>query len=93
MIVSFKHKGLKRLYEDDDRSLLAADQVEKIRRILLALDNATSEKALDLPGLKLHSLKGTRQGFWAVTVKANWRIVFHFDEAGNAGDVELIDYH
>lgn len=93
MIVRFKHKGLKRLYEDDDRRGLAADQVEKIRLILLALDNATNEKGLDLPGFKLHALKGTRQGFWSVTVKANWRIVFRFDEAGNADDVELIDYH
>jgi toxin HigB-1 len=93
VIVSFKHKGLKRLYEDDDRRGLAADQVEKIRRILLLLDDATSEKGLDLPGLKLHSLKGTRQGFWSVTVKANWRIVFRFDDAGTANDVELIDYH
>jgi addiction module HigA family antidote len=93
VIVSFKHKGLKRLYEDDDRSMLAADQVEKIRRILLMLDNAQNEKSLGLPGIKLHPLKGNRQGFWSVTVKANWRIVFRFDEAGNAADIELIDYH
>jgi proteic killer suppression protein len=93
VIVNFKHKGIKRLYEDDDRSLLADDQVEKIRRILLALDNAKNKESLDLPGFKLHQLKGNMQGFWSITIKANWRIIFRFDGENNASDVELIDYH
>jgi proteic killer suppression protein len=71
MIVSFKHKGLKRLYETNDQRMLAADQTDKIRRILFLLDNAQNERSLDMPGLKLHPLKGNRKGFWSVTVKAN----------------------
>ncbi|MFN0172080.1 MAG: type II toxin-antitoxin system RelE/ParE family toxin [Bryobacteraceae bacterium] len=56
------------------------------------LDSATSPQDLDLPGYRLHPLKGKLKGFWAVTVGANWRIVFRFEE-GNAIDVDLVDYH
>jgi proteic killer suppression protein len=66
-----------------------ADAVE---RILTVLDAADTPQGLDLPGYRLHPLKGDRKGFWAVTVRANWRIVFRF-ESGNAHDVELINYH
>ena len=92
MIVSFKHKGLKRLYEDDDRSKLSADMVERIADILGALDAAGRPEDLDRPSFRLHALKGDRKGQWAVTVRANWRIVFGFND-GDARDVDLIDYH
>jgi toxin HigB-1 len=92
MIGSFKHKGLKRLFERDDRSKLSADMVEKLRLILSALEEAGTIDDLDQPSFRLHQLKGDLKGFWSVTVRANWRIVFRF-EGDKAFDVDLIDYH
>ena len=92
MIVSFKHKGLKRLFEQNNRSGLRADLTDKIERILSVLDAASAPQALDLPGYRLHQLKGDRKGYWSLTVRANWRIVFRF-ENGRACDVDLVDYH
>ena len=92
MIVSFKHKGLKRLFEQNDRSGLRADLIDKIDRILTVLDAASAPQALDIPGYRLHQLKGDYKGYWSVTVRANWRIVFRF-ENGHAWDVALVDYH
>ena len=92
MIASFKHKGLKRLAEQGDRSKIRRDLADKIERILSVLDAASTPQALDLPGYRLHPLKGDRKGYWSVTVRANWRIIFRF-EKGDAHDVELVDYH
>jgi toxin HigB-1 len=92
MIASFGHKGLKRLFEEDDRSKLSAELVEKIRLILFALDSAETIDDLNQPAFRLHRLKGDLKGFWSVTVRANWRIIFRF-EADSAFDVDLIDYH
>ncbi len=92
MIVSFKHRGLKRLFERGDRSHIGADLINKVENILATLDAAGTPQALDLPGYRLHPLKGSRKGFWAVTVRANWRIIFRFED-GDALDVELVDYH
>jgi len=92
VIRSFKHRGLKRLYERDDRSGIRPDLVDVVERILTVLDGASTPRALDLPRYRLHQLKGNLQGFWSVTVRANWRIVFRF-EGTDAFDVELIDYH
>lgn len=92
MIESFRHKGLKKLFEDDDRSRLPPELVERIRDILAALDAATTIEGLDRPSLRLHPLKGKLKGFWAVTVRANWRIVFRFRD-GTAYDVDFLDYH
>jgi proteic killer suppression protein len=92
MIGSFKHRGLKRLYERDDRSGIRPDLLDTVERILTVLDSATTPQALDIPGYRLHSLKGDLKGFWSVTVRANWRIIFRF-QGEDAFDVELIDYH
>jgi toxin HigB-1 len=92
VIVGFQHKGLKRLFEKDDASGIRPDLVDKIRTILIQLDEATTIEDMGLTSFHLHPLKGDRKGFWAVTVRANWRIVFRFDD-GDADDVELIDYH
>lgn len=81
-----------RLFEQNDRSGLRADLIEKIDRILTVLDAASAPQALDLPGYRLHQLKGDYKGYWSVTVRANWRIVFRF-ENGHAYDVALVDYH
>ncbi len=92
MIKSFKHRGLKRLYERGDRSGIRADLLETVERILSLLDTSTSPQSLDLPRFRLHALKGDLKGLWSVTVRANWRIIFRF-ESGDVFDVELVDYH
>jgi proteic killer suppression protein len=92
MIKSFNHKGLKRFYEDNDRKLVRPDLAERISVVLGYLEAAQVIGELDLPTLRLHPLKGDLKGFWSVTVRANWRIVFRFED-GAAYDVELIDYH
>lgn len=92
MIRSLRHRGLRRLYETGNRRYLKANQVEKIERILARLDEADDVSNMDLPGFRLHPLKGDKAGFWAVMVQANWRIIFRF-EAGHAYDVDLVDYH
>ena len=92
MIVSLKHRGLRRLYEKGDRSGVRADLVDSIEKILTILDAANGPKAFDLPRYHLHPLKGDRKGQWAVTVRANWRVVFRF-EGGHAHNVDLVDYH
>lgn len=92
MIASFRHKGLKRFYEDDDRSKLPPELIERIALILAALDAATGPDDVTDPSFRLHPLKGERKGQWAVTVRANWRIVFGFD-GRNAIDVDFVDYH
>jgi toxin HigB-1 len=92
MIRNFRHRGLKRLYERGDRSQIRPDLLETVEDILARLDAATMPQALHLPGYRLHQLKGDRKGFWTVTVRANWRIIFRFQD-GEVVDVELIDYH
>lgn len=92
MILGFKHRGLRRLFERNDRSQIGAEIVNRVENILATLDAADTLQALDLPGYRPHRLKGDRKGFWAVTVRANWRVVFRF-ENGDALDVELVDYH
>lgn len=92
MIKSVRHKGLKKLFEDGNRSGIRADQVERIANILSMLSIAEKLKDLDLPSLRLHALKGDLKGFHAVTVRANWRIVFRFED-GDCYDVDLVDYH
>jgi proteic killer suppression protein len=92
VILSIRHKGLKRLYEDDDSRGVSRDHLEKLRDILARLDAAVSPADMDLPGFRLHPLKGELLGFWAVTVRANWRVIFRF--AGpNTADVDYLDYH
>jgi proteic killer suppression protein len=92
MIESFRHKGLRRLYENDDPKLLPPELVQRIREILTALDAAETLEGLARPTFRLHPLKGERKGYWAVTVRANWRIVFRFTD-GKASEVDFEDYH
>jgi toxin HigB-1 len=92
MIRSFRHKGLKKLYENGEPKGIKADQLEKIENILFVLSRARRAEDMDLPGFRLHPLKGDMKGLGAVTVRANWRITFRFEE-GQAHDVNLIDYH
>lgn len=92
MIRSIRHKGLKRLYEDADPRGVIAEHIVKLRDILARLDAARGVADMDLPGLRLHPLKGERKGAWSVTVHANWRVVFRFADH-DAFDVDYLDYH
>ena len=92
MIRSIRHRGLRRLYEDDDPRGVISQHAEKLRDILARLDAAAAVADMDLPGFRLHPLKGELKGFWAVTVRTNRRVVFRFAE-GDAFDVDHIDYH
>jgi proteic killer suppression protein len=92
MIESFRHKGLRLLFEDDDASRVGADMVARLRLILSALDQAGVIEDMAQPTFRLHPLKGNLKGFWAVTVRANWRVIFRFAD-GRASQVDLIDYH
>ncbi len=92
MIETFRHRGLKRFYAEDDGRRLPADMIERIRAILTALDAARTIEGLNRPTFRLHPLKGELTGFYAVTVRANWRIIFRF-ENGSALDLDFVDYH
>ena len=92
LIVGFRRKGLKRLFEHDDASKIRRDLVDKIRTILSQLDEAQTIEDMRMTSFHLHALKGDRKGLWSVTVRANWRIIFRFTD-GDADDVDLIDYH
>jgi proteic killer suppression protein len=92
MVRNFRHKGLQRLFQDDDGSKLPPDMVARIRLILSTLHAAQAIEAMDIPTFRLHPLKGELKGFFSVTVRANWRIIFRF-EGGEAFDIDFVDYH
>src|ERR1022692_3959332 len=91
VIRSFKHRGLKRLYERGDRGGIRPDLLGTVEEILARLDEAETPQAMNLPGYRLHPLKGGLKGFWSVTVRANWRIVFR-SESADPFDGERTDY-
>ncbi|OFW34554.1 MAG: peptidase [Acidobacteria bacterium RIFCSPLOWO2_12_FULL_60_22] len=92
-IQSFRHKALKRLFEESDARGLPAGQTQKLLDVLAALDTAEEPNEVGLfPGWRLHPLKGARKGFWSVTITGNWRVIFRFDK-GDVFDVDFIDYH
>lgn len=92
MIRSFRHRGLKRLYERGDRSGIHPNWIPRVRSILALLESATAPETMNAPGLDLHPLRGDRTGHWSVKVSRNWRITFRFRD-GDVYDVNLIDYH
>ena len=93
MIRSFRHKGLRRLYERGDARGLAPGHVKKLTNILTLLDEAHEPEDMGVfPGWRLHPLRGDLQGFWSLTLTGNWRLIFRM-EAGDVFDVDLIDYH
>jgi len=88
MIKSFKHKGLQKFYETGNTAGIQPAQSQKLRIRLAALDTATILNDIDLPGFRLHPLKGDMQDFWAIDVNKNWRLTFKFVD----GDVFIINY-
>ena len=92
MIKSFKHKGLEKFYVAGSRKGIQAKHAKKLRMQLAALDTAFNIEDLDIPGYRLHQLKGDLKGLWSITVSANWRLTFEFTE-GNVHIVNYEDYH
>ena len=92
MIVSFKHRGLKRYFESGTTRGISKDNEPRIRLILGRLNASITPQDMNLPGLVLHELTGKRKGTWSVRVSGNWRITFRF-EGPDAHDVNLEDYH
>jgi toxin HigB-1 len=92
MIQRFRHKGLERLFARGDSSGVNPQPATKLRRMLILLDKGKDPSALNVPGYRLHQLKGDRHGQWSATVSGNWRLVFEF-EGEHATNVDLVDYH
>jgi proteic killer suppression protein len=88
-LVGFRHKGLRQLYEDGKAKGVPPPMVDKLRKLLLAIEPQNR-----IPGWRLHALKGGLKGFWSLTLTGNWRLIFLYDkEAATAGDIDLVDYH
>ena len=88
MIMSFKHKGLERFYKTGKSSGIQSKHTKRLRLILTNLDQAETPDDMDLPGLRLHELKGQRKTIWSVSVSGNWRVTFRF----KGRDAEIINY-
>lgn len=92
MIKSFKHKGLQRYFETGSTKGIQSIHTDKLSRILLALNNAKFIEDLNIPSYRLHKLKGEMNELWSITVQANWRITFKFEDK-NVYIVDYQDYH
>jgi proteic killer suppression protein len=92
MIQSFRHKGLRRLFETGSAAGVQASHAKRLRMQLTALDTAQSIDDMDIPGFGLHPLKGTMKGRWAISVNGNWRLTFEFRD-GNVYVLDYEDYH
>ncbi len=92
-IRSIVHKGLRRLYENDDPKGLPADAVDKLRKMLAFLDAIASEEEVrNITTWKAHRLTGDRRGTWSLHVSRNWRLTFEID-GEEIASVNLEDYH
>lgn len=92
MIRNFRSRALRRFMERGDARRVHPEHRETVRDILARLNASATPDDMDLPGFRLHRLSGEYAGFWAVTVRANWRVIFRFDD-GHATEVDYLDYH
>jgi proteic killer suppression protein len=92
MIKSFRHKGLRRFFESGNTSGVQAVHAKRLRLQMAALDTARVIEDMDIPGFRLHPLKGEMKGRWSITVNDNWRVTFEFQD-GNAYVLDYEDYH
>lgn len=88
MIKSFRHKGLAKFFETGSRAGIQPSHAKRLRMQLAALDTASVIDDMDIPGFKLHPLKGPERGRWSISVNGNWRLTFEFTES----DVRILDY-
>ncbi len=92
MIKSWKHKGIKTFFETGNKAGIIGAHAHRLKVILQLLNAANAPQRLDLPGMRFHKLKGDLKGYFSVTVRANWRIIFKFD-GEDAILVNYLDYH
>jgi len=92
VIKSFKHQGLAEFFNSGSTRGIKAAHARKLRMQLAAMDTATVIEDMNIPGYRLHPLKGDRKGLWSITVSGNWRVTFGFTD-GNAYIVNYEDYH
>lgn len=92
MIKSFRHKGLRKFFETGNTSGIQARNASRLRLQLAALDAAAHIDDMDIPGFRLHPLKGELRGRWSISVNASWRVTFEFRD-GNAYVLDYEDYH
>ena len=92
MILSYRHKGLKKFFESGNLAGIQPSHAKRLRMQLAALDTAQTIEDMEIPGFRLHSLKGTDRGRWSIWVNGNWRITFEFQN-GNALILDYEDYH
>ena len=92
MIRGFRSRALKRFHERGEDRRINAEHRDIVRDILARLDASSGPEDMNLPGFRLHPLKGDHAGYWAVTVRANWRVIFRFEDS-HATDVDYLDFH
>ena len=92
MITSFRHKGLRKYFESSNLAGIQPTHAKRLKMQLAALDTAQTINDMDIPGFRLHSLKGSERGRWSIWVNGNWRVTFEF-ENGNALVLDYEDYH
>lgn len=92
MIKSFRHKGLRKFYEAGSITGIQSSHNSRLRMIMAALDTSMKTSDMDIPGFRLHPLKGKLKGRWSVSVSGNWRVTFEFRD-GNAYILDYEDYH
>ena len=92
MIQSFRHKGLRRFYESGSLAGIQPQHAKRLRMQLAALDSAKVIEDMDIPGFRLHPLKGADRGRWSIWVNGNWRLTFEFRD-GQAYVLDYEDYH
>jgi toxin HigB-1 len=94
-LVHFRHKDLRRLYENGHARGVPSAMADKLRKLVFAIETAeTIEQFGRFLGWRLHPLKGDLKGYWSLTVTGNWRLIFRYDEPMNmASEIDLIDYH
>jgi proteic killer suppression protein len=92
VLTSFRHRGLERFFLNEDRTGIRPEHAARLRLVLGRLAASESPKDMDLPGLRLHQLKGKFRGRWSVTISGNWRVTFAFD-GKYVVSVDYEDYH
>lgn len=92
MIKSFRHKGLKKFYESGSASGIQPQHAKRLRMQLVALDTTTIIEDMNIPGFKMHPLKGSEKGRWSIWVNGNWRVTFEFVD-GHVYVLDYEDYH
>lgn len=92
MIKSFKHKGLEKFHKTGNTKGIQAIHAKKLKHLLSMLEVMKKTDDLNLPSLRFHQLQGDKQNLYSITVQANWRLTFEFDNE-NVYILDYTDYH